>query len=196
MKGNLHARFLGGCGRVNRLHLPGPASHMSREIENAIEGEDWKKARRLVRAALRRKPNDHWLLARLSLTYYEELDYRRALTIAQRAYKLAPRCPLVLWELAGTLDMLGRYRQAMVIFQRLIRRGVESIAFDDCGEGLAWARGLVADCWYRLARLHSKRSCRRYAVRCYRQHLAMRGPGCRSIYPLREMRREFHEYEG
>ena len=27
MKGNFHARFLGGCGRVNRLHLPGPPTH-------------------------------------------------------------------------------------------------------------------------------------------------------------------------
>ena len=27
MKGNFHARFLGGCGRVNRLHLPGPTAH-------------------------------------------------------------------------------------------------------------------------------------------------------------------------
>ena len=26
MKGNFHARFLGGCGRVNRLHLPGRLS--------------------------------------------------------------------------------------------------------------------------------------------------------------------------
>ena len=29
MKGNFHARFLGGCGRVNRLHLPGPLHDMS-----------------------------------------------------------------------------------------------------------------------------------------------------------------------
>ena len=27
MKGNFHARFLGGRGRVNRLCLPGPTSH-------------------------------------------------------------------------------------------------------------------------------------------------------------------------
>ena len=27
MKGNFHARFLGGCGRVNRLHLPGATMH-------------------------------------------------------------------------------------------------------------------------------------------------------------------------
>ena len=28
MKGNFHARFLGGCGRANRLHLPGARSAM------------------------------------------------------------------------------------------------------------------------------------------------------------------------
>jgi hypothetical protein len=58
---------------------------MSREIENAIRRDDWKGARRLVRAALRRQPDSHWLLARLALTYYEEFDYERALTIGQQA---------------------------------------------------------------------------------------------------------------
>ena len=169
---------------------------MSREIENALEKEDWKEARRLARSALHRKPNDHWLITRLSLTYYEQFDYRRALAIGRQAYRLAPRCPLVLWDMAGTLDMLQKYRDAAIIFQRLIRRGIESIAFDSCGEGLAWARGLVADCWYRLARVYGKQKFRRKAVRCYLQHLSMRGPGCRSIYPIREVRREFHEFAG
>ena len=52
--------------------------------------------------------------------------------------------------------MLVRYRDATTIYRGLIRRGVEAIAFDDCGEGLAWARGLIADCWYRLAGCQSK----------------------------------------
>ena len=167
---------------------------MFREIENAIRRGDWKVARRLVRAALRRQPDSHWLFARLSITYYEEFDYRRALTIGQQAYALAPRCPLVLWDLAGTLDMLGRHREAMPLYRRLIRRGVESVAFDDCGEGLALARGLVADCWYRLAHCEHELGRRARAVHCYEQHLAMRGPGCRSIYPLRDVRRELRDH--
>ena len=169
---------------------------MSREIEEAIRRDAWKEARRLVRAALRRHPNDHWLLARLSLTYYEERDYQRALSIVQRAYALAPHCPLVLWDLGGSLDMLGRHTEAVRVFRRLVRRGVESIAFGDCGEGLARARGLVADCWYRLARLHSKRARRRDAILCYRRHMSMRGRACHSIYPLKDVRREFLEYAG
>jgi hypothetical protein len=33
VKGNFHARFLGGCGRVNRPHLPGTPHHTMRSIE-------------------------------------------------------------------------------------------------------------------------------------------------------------------
>lgn len=88
---------------------------MSREIEDAIKRDDWKGARQLVRAALRQQPDSHWLLARLALTYYEEFDYERALAFGQQAYELAPHCPLVLWDLAGTLDMLGRHRDAIAI---------------------------------------------------------------------------------
>jgi tetratricopeptide (TPR) repeat protein len=111
---------------------------MTRAIEKAIEHENWKRARTLVRAALRREPASHWLIARFALTYYEEHDYERALAFAEKARDIAPHCPLALWELAGSLDMLGRDRDAIAIYRRLIRRGVESIAFDDCGEGLAW----------------------------------------------------------
>lgn len=148
----------------------------------------------MVRVALRRQPDSHWLLARLALTYYEEFDYERALTIGQQAYDLAPQCPLVLWDLAGTLNMLERHREAISIYHRLIRRGVEPVAYGDCGEGLAWARGLIADSWYRLARCERELGRRARAVHCYQQHLAMRGPGCRSIYPLRDVRKELRDH--
>jgi tetratricopeptide (TPR) repeat protein len=169
---------------------------MSRAIETAIKKEDWKRARRLVRAALRQQPDSHWLIARLALTYYEEHNYEHSLTIAEQARKTAPHCPLVLWELAGSLDMLGRHRTAIAIYRRLIRRGVESITFGDCGEGLAWARGLIADCWYRVARCQHKVGRRADAVRGYERHLAMRGPGCRSIYALHDVRKELFANRG
>lgn len=163
---------------------------MSHVIERAIKLEEWKRARKLVRAALRKEPDSHWLIARLALTFYEEHKYKQALAIAKQAYEIAPNCPLVLWELGGALDMLGRARDAIVIYRRLIRRGVESIAFGDCGEGLSWARGLIADCWYRLAQCQCTVGRRAEAARSYARHIAMRGPGCRSIYSLRDARKE------
>jgi tetratricopeptide (TPR) repeat protein len=166
---------------------------MSREIENSIGRSDWKEARQLVRAALRAEPDSHWLLARLSLTYYEEFDYERALIIVKRAYDIAPGCPLVLWELAGTLDMLGREREAISIYRRLIGRGVESVAFGKCGEGLSRARGLIADCWYRLAHCERNLGHGTQAIQCYQRHIASRGPGCHSIYLLRNVRKELQK---
>jgi len=79
---------------------------MSKEIEKLINAEEWRAARKKIRLALQKKPDDHWLLTRLSLTYYEERNYRMALSYNTKAMKHAPTCPLVLWDYAGSLSML------------------------------------------------------------------------------------------
>ena len=165
----------------------------SDRIEALIEADEWKSAREAIRAALRTRPESHWLLSRLALTFYEELNYEKALEYELQALALTPTCPLALWGYAGTLEMLGREREAIEIYRRLVRRGTESIAYGECGEGLARARGLVADSLYRMAGCY--RSLGKYgkAVECLGKHLARRGKGCHSIYPLREVRKELDE---
>ena len=158
-----------------------------------IEAEDWPAARRAIRAELRSDPTNHWLLTRLGLTYYEEKDYKQALECERRALAEAPDCPLVLWDYAGSLQMLGRGQDALKIYRRLIRRGISEIAFDDCGEGLAWARGLVADCYYRMAGYYRASRRPAMAIKSLTSHLTLRGPGCRSIYPLPMVRKELHK---
>lgn len=74
------------------------------------------------------------------MTYYEEFKYEKALEYDSQALSLAPNCPLALWGYAGSLDMLGREREALKIYQRLVKRGAESITHGECGEGLARAR--------------------------------------------------------
>lgn len=159
-------------------------------IEREIAHEHWGQARKLIQAELRSQPNHHWLLTRLSLTYYEQRQYAKALDLTTRAMQEAPTCPLVLWDHAGTLEMLGQTNEALAIYQRLIKRGVHRVAHDACGEGVAWARGLVADCHYRIAHCYRTLNEPKPAARAYTRHLAMRGPGCRSIYPLRAVRSE------
>lgn len=166
---------------------------MTTTVEKLIKAENWPAARRAIRAELRSDPRNHWLLTRLGLTYYEQRDYRRALEYARRALVEAPRCPLVWWDYAGTLQMLGQYRDAMKVYRRLIQRGVSGIAFGDCGEGLARARGLVADCHYRLADCFQASRQRRMAIKSLEAHLAQRGPGCRSIYSLPEVKKELQK---
>jgi predicted Zn-dependent protease len=163
---------------------------MWQAIEDAIRTSRWEKARRLIRSELQRTPEDHWLWTRLSLTYYEQFRYRRALQYSQKALRLAPKCPLVLWDYAGDLDMLGRKPEAMRIYRKLVRLGPHSIAYGQCGEGLGRARGLVADSLYRLALCYRDLGQHRKAVDYLQEHLQQRGPGCHSIYRIDEVRGE------
>lgn len=169
---------------------------MSEAIESRIKANDWSGARRLIRAALRRDPDSHWLLARLGLTYYEERRYAQALKWSEKALAKAPRCPLVLWDYAGDLQQLGRHQEALRIYARLVRRGAQSIVHGPCGEGQRWAKGIVADALYRQAIGYIALGQRRRARTFLEKHLAMRGPGRASIYSLRQVRRELRALGG
>ena len=61
-----------------------------------------------LRRRLRSEPNHHWLLTRLSSVLYERRRYASALKYAEKAFAEAPTCPLVLWDYAGALQVLGR----------------------------------------------------------------------------------------
>ncbi len=155
-------------------------------IERALGRHRWVEARRLIREALRRNPGHHWYLTRLATTYYEERKYGMALRFSRKAVKRVPHCPLVLWDYAGALYMTGGQQQAISIWRSLIRRGVENLARDECGEGVRWARGLVNDCYFRLAEAYKILGNRRLATRYMREHLANRGRGVASVFSRKE----------
>lgn len=158
------------------------------QIDATLEADDWAKARELLLQELKRAPDDHWLLTRLSTTYYEERKYSQALKLSERAVQLAPQCPLALWDYAGALDMLGREPEAIGIWRRIIERGAAALAKDECGEGIRWARSLVNDARYRIALALRDVGKSAAALQQLDEHLAHRSPGCSSIYPLAEVR--------
>lgn len=162
------------------------------KVERLLAQGRWSEARKAIRTLLSGSPDSHWLLSRLALTHYEQRDYERALALDLRAVALAPRCPLALWGLAGSLEMVGREGDAARIYQRLIRRGAAALAHGTCGEGARWASGLVADCWFRLGQLRQRDGKARLARSAYQKHLALRGSG-RSIYAIADVRRRLGE---
>lgn len=156
-------------------------------VERLIAREDWVGARKAIRQELRRKPDDHWLISRLALTYYEQRNYAKALELETRALQLAPTCPVALWGFAGTKEMLGDASYALRVYVRLIRRGTVRLAHGPCGEGERWARGLVADCYYRIGRIREAQGDGRRAEAAYSRHLALRRAAA-SIYDSEEVR--------
>ena len=159
------------------------------DVESLVRAEKWGAARVLIKRLLKKEPKSHWLVTRLGLTYYEQRKYEEALACHEEAVFLAPTCPLALWDYAGALQMLGRHREALDVYRRLSRRGAKRIASGPCGEGRAWAKGLVADCYYRMMDSLDALGDKAGATAMLVKHLDLRGPGCQSIYPLDEVRK-------
>jgi tetratricopeptide (TPR) repeat protein len=157
------------------------------EIERAIAADDWPRAGRLIQTALKRSPKHHWLLARLALTHYKERNYATALRYALRAAEIAPYCPLVLWEVAGAMDMLDQASAALRVYRQLTRKSLNDLAHGPCGEGLAWARGLIADVYFRVGQIHERLGKRRLALRAFEQALSTRAKRASCIYPRTEL---------
>jgi tetratricopeptide (TPR) repeat protein len=164
-------------------------------IEKYLLQEDWQIARAIILKELKKTPGDHWLLTRLSLTYYEEHKYKKALKIVEKALKYAPKCPLVLWDYAGTLDMIGQHQEAIKIWKRLLRIGIDKIAYGECGEGLRWARSLLNDSRYRIGRSYRKMGKLKQASNYIFAHISHRTPGTPSIYLLSTVKRELNDIE-
>jgi Tetratricopeptide repeat len=154
----------------------------SDRIYSLFGEERYADARRLLMRQLGQHPDDHWLLTRLSTTYYEERDYEKALRMAQKAYDLAPKCPQVVWDYAGALSALGKADDAIILYDSLIRRGQRSIAHEECGEGMEWADSLVTDCWYRLGLCHESNGDKKKASACFWSFLDRIEVGSESLY--------------
>lgn len=168
---------------------------VSKLIEKAIDADDWVTARKLIRAELKRHPKDHWLLGRLALTYYEQRNYEKALHWDIMALQEAPYCPLLIWDYAGTLAMLERNDEALLLYRWLLSWGVKQLAYGECGEGMRSARALVADCHYRIACIwEEKRQWKRSAAE-FAKYFALRRKGHGSIYSLREVKAEYSEVQ-
>lgn len=160
-------------------------------IEKYIEEENWKKARIEILKKLKNNKDDHWLITRLAITYYEEKKYKKAFQLSDRAIKLAPYCPLVLWDYASTLEMVGDTKEAIKIYHKIIRKGIEGIAYGKCGEGLNWAKALYTDCYYSLATCYLTLENKRKAKQYFEKHFNTRGKGIPSIYNIYEVKRAY-----
>ncbi len=152
--------------------------------EILIAGGDWLAARRVLETALLADPSDHWMRSRLGVTYYETGDYSAALEHIEQAKALAPKCPVVAWDLAGTLQQLGRHETAVETYQALVKRRAGWLAKDPCVQSRALAKGLLADCQFRLSRSLDALGRKEEGSAAFLEHLHMRGPGCYSVYPL------------
>lgn len=164
-------------------------------VNRLFAEEKYSEARDLILKLMKDNQDDHWLLTRLSTTYYEQKDYNKALEYVQQAVTLSPSCPLVLWDYAGTLDMLERDDESIQIFKKLIRRGITDIAYGECGEGIRYARSLVNDSRYRLGLIYAGKGEFALAKKSLNAYIKNRHNGFPSIYNLRDVKEDLKQIQ-
>jgi tetratricopeptide (TPR) repeat protein len=172
------ARFDWG-GRVNEL----------------FRRSKWDEARALLEKQREQEPANHWLLTQLGVTFYEQKRYKEALKLFRASRRILDDCPLTLWNLAGTLDALGEYEDAVRIYVWLLgsKRTPQE---DPCWESPEWANSLKTDCVYRLGVCFQNLGKEQWAEHCYRQYLVLLTLGIDGTYSAADVVRRIRELHG
>lgn len=157
------------------------------KIEKYFDEDNWVKARELLLIELKKNKDDAWLLTRLSTTYYEQYDYKKALEISIRAFAILPSDPLVIWDYAGALSMLGEDKQAINFYKMIVRMDLNKIAFFETGNGLRWAKSIVNDSRFRIGLCFLDLKNQKQAKKWIEEHLKNRKKGLPSLYSKKEI---------
>ncbi len=131
-------------------------------------------------------PTDQWLWMTLSLTYYEQKKYEKALQFAKLAVEFEPTCPLALWHYAGALYMSGREDAALTIWTVLLGMDLEEVAYGECAEGMDWALQLINDIHCRVGRYYQWKQDPERARVWFEKYLHNRSHGVGSIYDKKQ----------
>ncbi len=152
-------------------------------IWDLFQRDKWKEARELLERERASDPDNHWLLTQLGVTFYEQRRYKEALPLFLASREIVSDCPLTLWNLAGTLDALGKHGQAIKTYTWLLESKKTSDD-DPCWESNEWTESLKTDCVYRLALCFQKQSKKETADRWFRQYVDLLLSGIDGSYSI------------
>ena len=149
----------------------------------------------LIERELEVDPENHWLLTQLGVTYYERRRYDEALKRFAASFAIVPDCPLTLWNMAGTLDALGKSESAVSFYTWLLE-SEKSAADDPCWESREWAETLKADCVYRLGGCYRHLGDDKRAAHYYRQYVNFLLVGVEGTYSMDDALRHLRGANG
>lgn len=170
------------------------------QVNRQVARDEYAAARRTLQAYLKREPDDHRAMQRLSRVYALERRFRLSERWARRALRGTAGCSAASVHLAFALYAQGRATQSTRVLDKLISRKVrDHVRLDEtCLGTMREAQYLVSNClWYRAFILED---CGRLkeAIRDYRAHIRRRerfrfgGPSV----PLSRVRRRLASLEG
>lgn len=118
---------------------------IERKVKIMWDSDDFAALRKYLRPIVKKYPQEYFFTIELSDTCIELELYDEALEHAQSAYNNEPSDPLALSQLIKALYYHRDYERVVEKTRELQKRGEFDIAYCLHGEGIQWARGLLAD---------------------------------------------------
>lgn len=171
------------------------ANRLTKRINEFLDREAWDEARELLQREREREPENHWVLTQLGVTFYEQRRYEEAMELFQESWKIVPDCPLTLWNLAGTLDALGKPAEAVKQYTWLLQNS-KSPGEDPCWESQEWTDSLLADCIYRLGICLGRQGKPQLAEGHFRQYINLLLAGINGAYPIEDAMCQIRKLHG
>jgi tetratricopeptide (TPR) repeat protein len=170
-------------------------SQVNGKVNKLFRRKEWSKARTILLGEQKKDPTNHWVLTQLGVTFYEQRQYQKALQLFLESQEIVPDCPLTLWNLAGTLDALGKPAEAVRIYRWLLQSD-KSPEDDSCWESKEWTDLLKADCIYRLGVCFQHLGKKRRAEACYREYLNLLSLGIDGSYSVSDVKSRLRDLHG
>jgi Flp pilus assembly protein TadD len=85
-------------------------------------GRELEEAERLIRQALKFKPNDGYITDSLGWVYYQRGEYEKALSILKKASKLVPEDPIILEHVGDAYLKLDDRQNALRYYRKSLRK--------------------------------------------------------------------------
>ncbi len=166
---------------------------ITEKINQCFKNENYTEAIELLQKALIVEPDNHWILGQLGISYYEIFNYQTALKYSTQAYEIATECQMVLEYHAAILHANGKILESKALYEKLLSRSVEEIAFGECGEGIKNAKSILNDARIGLADIYSDLNEPEKALELFEEHLKLRQRGVFSNLKRKEIVKEINE---
>jgi tetratricopeptide (TPR) repeat protein len=146
------------------------------------------KAIHQVERQLKNQKNDIRSLQMLRKSYYEKGDDKNALRIAYKVWSIAPDDPLLIWQYAACLSNVGRYKEAIGIYQKILRKSPSALASNKKIGTLRRAKGLKNDCVCAIGECQASLENWYVAIKLFKKYLKNRQTRVPSVYEVREVK--------